>query len=97
MSFHYYLGYVFTALKMYESAMKRYRLVLIHPTRVIHKCIVDAYKKYILVSLISGYRPDFPTKCDFVIINALPNFCSEYIAIANAMEEVRSLLLYREI
>lgn len=85
MSFYYYMGFIYVALKKYEKAREAFRYVLIHPTKAIHKCILNAYKKYIIVSLLTRELPELPTKACNKVKKYLPTFSSEYIAISEAM------------
>lgn len=89
MSFFYYYGYVCTALKKYNEAVQAFRKVLIHPTNTLHKCTVNAYKKYIVVSLLSGKHPDFPKKCSETMKMFLPKLAEDYKNLEEAMAMVR--------
>lgn len=89
MSYFYYYGYVCTALKKYNEAVQAFRKVLIHPSNTLHKCTVNAYKKYIIVSLLAGKRPDFPKKCSETMRMFLPKLVEDYKNLEETMENVR--------
>ena len=88
MSFYYYFGYICTALKKYDKAIEAFRFVLVQPTYVIHQCMISAYKKYIVVSLLSGKFPDFPKAGSETMRSYLPRLCSDYKELAEAMATV---------
>ena len=88
MSFYYYFGYICTALKKYDKAIEAFRFVLVQPTYVIHQCMISAYKKYIIVSLLSGKFPDFPKAGSETMRSYLPRLCSDYKELAEAMATV---------
>ncbi len=92
MSYYYYYGYICTALKMYDKAVQSFRFVLVQPTKVLHKCMLSAYKKYIITALLTGKTPDFPKAGNEMMRNILPKLCSDYKELADAMASVRFLL-----
>lgn len=91
MSFFYYYGYACTALKMYNQALQAFRKVLIQPTSIVHKCMLNAYKKYIIVSLLADKFPDFPKKCNENMVTFIPKLASLYKNLADAIAIVHSL------
>jgi len=88
MSFNFYYGYICTALKFYDKAVQYFRLVLVQPTNILHKCMVDAYKKYVIVSLLAGKNPDFPKAGSDLMKNILPKLCGDYKDLADAIGQV---------
>ena len=88
MSYYYYLGYIYTALKLYDKAADAFRLVLVQPTHVLHKCMLNAYKKYIIVSMLAGRSTEFPKAVNEAMKSYLPRLCSEYKELAEAMNAV---------
>jgi len=92
MSFNYYYGYVCTALKKYNEAIKAFRKVLIHPSNAIHRCSVNAYKKYIIVSLLAGKLAEFPKKCNETIKMVLSKAAEDYKSLEDAIDVVRILI-----
>ena len=91
MSYYYYYGHICTALKIYDKADQSYRFALVQPTVILHKCMVDSYKKYIIVSLLVGKSPDFPKAGSDTMRTVLPKICSEYKDLAEAMSAVIAL------
>lgn len=85
MIFLYYYGYACTALKMYKRAYDVFRMVLVHPTSIIHKCMLNAYKKYIIVALLINKSPNFPKKCNENMIAFLPKKAENYKRLIESM------------
>lgn len=92
MSFNYYYGYVCTALKKYNEAVQAFRKVLVHPSTIIHKCAVKAYKKYIIVALLAGKSPDFPKKCNANVRIFLSKLAEDYKTLEDAINTVKILI-----
>ena len=88
MSYYYYYGYVCTALKIYDKAVQSFRMVLVQPTKILHKCMVNAYKKYIIVALLAGKVPDFPKAGNEMMRSLLPRLCLDYKELSDAMASV---------
>lgn len=85
MSYYYYTGYIFTTLKQYERAIEAFRLALTTPTFLIHQCMINAYKKYLLVCMLSGKPADIPKAASHLSKLFLPKLCSEYKDLYDAM------------
>ena len=94
-SYYYYLGYIYTALKEYSKAAEAFRLALLQPAQTIHLVLMRAYQKYVLVSLLAGTRADCPKAMGGFMKNILPRLCSEYKALHEAMMSVTLLQLDR--
>ncbi len=90
MSYYYYYGFVCTALKQYDKAVQAFRYVLVQPAYVIHQCMLDAYKKYVVVALLAGKTPEFPKAGSDMMKTFLPRICPEYRDLAEAMASVLS-------
>lgn len=88
MSYYYYLGYICTTLKLYDKAIEAYRLCLTQPTYVIHVCLVHAYQKYLLVSMLAGKSADIPKAANDIVKNFLPSLVKEYRLLHEAMMAV---------
>jgi COP9 signalosome complex subunit 3 len=52
MVFNYYKGFLYCALKEFPKAVKAFQLVLAQPTNIFHHCLIQAYKKLVLSSLL---------------------------------------------
>lgn len=50
--YYYYGGMIYTALKRYEQALYCLEVVITTPAYAVSHVMLEAYKKYILVSLI---------------------------------------------
>ena len=50
--FHYYGGMVFTAMKRFDRAQHYYRICISTPAVTVSQIMVEACKKYIIVSLL---------------------------------------------
>lgn len=50
--YYYYGGMIYTAMKNYERALYFFEVVVTVPAMVVSHIMLEAYKKYILVSLI---------------------------------------------
>lgn len=96
MSFYYYFGYACTALKKYKEAVQAFRKVLVQPATALHKCAVNAYKKYIIVSLLVGRAPDLPKKCSESLRMVLPKVAESYKSLEEAMNTVKAGVMFRE-
>lgn len=50
--YYYYGGMIYTAIKSYDRALYFFEVVVTVPAMVVSHIMLEAYKKYILVSLI---------------------------------------------
>ncbi|XP_058792500.1 COP9 signalosome complex subunit 3 [Phymastichus coffea] len=66
--YFYYGGMIYTALKNYERALYFYEVCVLTPASAVSHIMLEAYKKYILVSLILNGK-----------ISALPNYTSHLV------------------
>lgn len=66
--YYYYGGMIYTALKNYENALYFYEVCVMTPASAVSHIMIEAYKKYILVSLILTGK-----------VNLLPNYTSNLI------------------
>lgn len=96
MSYYYYYGFICTTLKQYDRAIQAFRYVLVQPAYVIHQCMVDAYKKYIVVSLLAGKSPDFPKAGSESMKTFLPRICGDYRELIEAMGTVSRSYFYTD-
>lgn len=53
LSYFYYAGCVYTAMKMFDSALFFFEQALAVPAFVVSQIMIESYRKYILVALIS--------------------------------------------
>jgi len=72
LSYYYYGGNIYTAMKRYSEALYMYEVVVTTPARAVSIIMLEAYKKYILVSLIiHGKVAPLPKYTSQVRINIL--------------------------
>lgn len=50
--YYYYGGMIYTAVKNFERALYFYEIVITTPAMTVSHIMLEAYKKYILVSLL---------------------------------------------
>jgi COP9 signalosome complex subunit 3 len=82
--YFYYAGLVWIALKKYRRAMECLTMVLCAPTESVSLIQVDAYKKYILISLIRKQKLiPLPRYTPRVLNRYLSKLCSEYLELSN--------------
>lgn len=104
--YHFYAGLIYIGLKKYSLAMEFLSMVCTAPSESISLIQIEAYKKYILVSLIRRQTLiPLPRYCPRVLSRYFPKFCSEYMDIATAFNSgvqnvsklvERNLEIYRQ-
>jgi COP9 signalosome complex subunit 3 len=85
MTYYYYLGYICTTLKLYDKAIEAFRLALSQPSFILHVCLLHAYQKYILVSMLAGKSAEIPKAANDIVKNFLPSLAKEYKSLYEAM------------
>lgn len=81
----YYGGMINIGLKRYGKALERLHNVITAPMTSLNAIAVEAYKKYILVSLIhNGQVPPFPKYTSSSAQRNLKNYTQPYVELANA-------------
>ena len=84
-SYFYYAGCIYGAMKQYESALFYLEQALTVPASVLSQIMIEAYKKFILISLISkGKLPTLPKYTSRIVINQIKPICSIYHELASA-------------
>ena len=85
LSFFYYAGCVYAAMKQFETALFYLEQSLTTPASVISQIMVESYKKFILISLISkGKLPMLPKYTSRIVLNQIKPICSIYHELASA-------------
>ncbi|GLJ36631.1 hypothetical protein SUGI_0737010 [Cryptomeria japonica] len=80
----YYGGMVYIGLKHFSKALEFLQHAITAPTTVLTAITVEAYKKYLLVSLIhTGQVPSFPKYTPAVVQRNLKSCTQSYIELAN--------------
>lgn len=69
--YYYYGGMIYTAVKNYDRAQYFFRVCITTPALAVSHIMLEAFKKYILVSLILEGRVCY---FDFVIVVGVPFF-----------------------
>lgn len=93
-TFAYYAGCVALVLKNLPKALHFFSLALTTPSLVLHAAAVEAYKKYILVSLmLSGTSKQIPKHASTVIFYFAKELCEAYVKVAEAFSQRDTQLL----
>lgn len=96
--YFYYSALVLVGEKKFHEAKCHLRQALGMPATVISAIVVEAYKKFILVSLISdGSVESLPRYTSNVVQRQLKGFATEYIALADAYKRKQAQLLLEEV
>lgn len=97
----YYGGMICIGLKKYEKALELLHNVVTSPMTTLNAIAVEAYKKYILVSLIhSGqFSTHFPKYTSSVAQRSLKNFTQPYLELANSYSngKIADLMTFVEV
>ncbi|XP_038886130.1 COP9 signalosome complex subunit 3 [Benincasa hispida] len=82
----YYGGMICIGLKLFHKALELLHNVVTAPMQSMNAIAVEAYKKYILVSLIYNgqFSTSLPKYTSSVAQRNLKNFCQPYIELANS-------------
>lgn len=81
----YYGGMVFTGLGQYQDAQDFFASAVSAPAQAVSAIAVEAYKKYVLVSLIAeGSVPSLPRYTSSSVIRTIGGKCRAYDALADA-------------
>lgn len=82
--YYYYGGMIYTAVKKYERALYFFEAAITTPSYAVSHIVLEAYKKYILVSLIyHGKIPSLPKYTPQVVIRYMKPLCNQYYELAN--------------
>jgi COP9 signalosome complex subunit 3 len=83
--YYYYGGICYTALKEWEKATEFFEIVLSAPAMMPSAIMVEAYKKFILVSLIHKGEPGSVPKCaNMSLVRVFKQFCTAYDELTTA-------------
>ena len=93
-TFAYYAGCVALVLKNLQKALHFFSLAITTPSLVLHAAAVEAYKKYILVSLmLNGSSKQIPKHASTVIFYFAKELCEAYVKLAEAFAQRDTHLL----
>lgn len=85
LGYFYYGGCIYGAMKQYDSALFFLEQALTVPALVISQIMIESYKKFILISLISkGKLPNLPKYTSRIVINQIKPLCASYHELALA-------------
>ncbi|KAK4757102.1 hypothetical protein SAY87_007229 [Trapa incisa] len=81
----YYGGMICIGQKHFQKALELLRNVITAPMNAINPIVVEAYKKYILVSLIRNgqFSASLPKYASSAAQRSLKTFCQPYVELAN--------------
>lgn len=85
--YFYYCALVQIALKRYKQAMECLTMVCTAPSESLSLIQIDAYKKYVLISLIRKQcLVSLPRYTPRILTRYFPKFCSEYLELNGAFD-----------
>lgn len=85
LSYFYYAGCIYGAVKQFDSALFYLEQALTVPASVLSQIMIESYKKFILISLISkGKLPTLPKYTSRIVINQIKPICAIYHELASA-------------
>ncbi|GFW80863.1 COP9 signalosome complex subunit 3 [Trichonephila clavipes] len=96
--YYYYGGMIYTCLKDYERALYFFEVAITTPSMAVSHIMLEAYKKYILVSLILyGKIPNLPKFTSHVVSRFIKPLSQAYHDLAtayatNTPSEVRAII-----
>mmetsp|Transcript_57286 Transcript_57286/g.95197 ORF Transcript_57286/g.95197 Transcript_57286/m.95197 type:complete len:464 (-) Transcript_57286:147-1538(-) len=85
--YFYYCGLVHIGMKNYKPAMECLTMVCTAPSESLSLIQIDAYKKYILISLIrKQHLVSLPRYTPRILTRYFPKFCNEYLELNSAFD-----------
>jgi COP9 signalosome complex subunit 3 len=85
LSFFYYAGCLYAAVKDFEQALFYFEQVLTVPATCLSHIMIEAYKKLLVISLMSeGKIPVLPKYTSRIVLNQIKPICSVYLELAHA-------------
>eukprot|EP00484_Ammonia_sp_Unknown_P002077 CAMPEP_0197022710 /NCGR_PEP_ID=MMETSP1384-20130603/3519_1 /TAXON_ID=29189 /ORGANISM="Ammonia sp." /LENGTH=449 /DNA_ID=CAMNT_0042450797 /DNA_START=127 /DNA_END=1476 /DNA_ORIENTATION=+ len=85
--YFYYCALVHIGLKNYKAAMECLTMVCTAPSESLSLIQIDAYKKYILISLIrKQHLVSLPRYTPRILTRYFPKFCGEYLELNSAFD-----------
>lgn len=91
LGYFYYGGCIYGAMKDYKCALFFLEQALSVPALVISQIMIESYKKFILISLISkGKLPTLPKYTSRIVLSQIKPLCIVYHEIANAFTNFES-------
>ncbi|KAG0242924.1 COP9 signalosome complex subunit 3 [Actinomortierella wolfii] len=91
--YHYYGGMIYTYLKQFDRAVHFYKIVVSAPAEVASAIQVEAYKKFVLTSLLQyGKVKNLPRYISAPVLRAIKSLCAPYNDFAGAYEKSITVL-----
>lgn len=85
LSYFYYCGCIYASLKQYDDSLFYFEQALCIPATAFSQIMIEAYKKFILISLISkGKLVSLPKYTSRIVINQIKTVCAAYNDLAAA-------------
>jgi len=85
--YYYYGGLVYTGLKKYKKALDFFKVVISTPAIILSMIMVEAYKKYILISLlVHGKVPSLPKYTSSIVQRHHKTAFPQYHEFASAFQ-----------
>jgi len=85
LKYFYYGGMIYVGLKDYKRALEFFKLTFTAPAIILSAIMVEAYKKYVLVSLlVYGQVPPIPKYTSTIVQRHLKTSCHQYSEFAAA-------------
>ncbi len=85
LSFFYYAGCIYGAMKDFEQSLFYFEQVLTVPATCLSHITIEAYKKMLIISLISnGKIPSLPKYTSRIVLSQIKPICSIYHELAQA-------------
>lgn len=79
LSYYYYGGMIYTALKKYKRALFFFEQALVCPATAISHIMVEAFKKYVLVCVIAeGKILQLPKYTSHIVARGIKSLCAPY-------------------
>ncbi|KAJ3281628.1 hypothetical protein HK104_011358, partial [Borealophlyctis nickersoniae] len=95
--YHYYGGMIYTGRKQFERALDFFSLCVSAPASVVSAIQVEAYRKYVLVSLlVDGKVRPLPKYTSAPVTRSFRSFCAPYQEFAQAYESLNVIRVQTE-
>lgn len=83
--YYYYGGMIYAALKNWDRSLYFFEVCLTTPAMAVSMIMMEAYKKYVLVSLIlDGKFPNLPKYTSSIVVRFSKTLSVPYKSVANA-------------
>lgn len=90
--YFYYGGMICAGLRRYDKAMDMFVSAIVTPSVAVSAIVVEALKKYILVSLlVHGCLKQLPSYASGAVHKVMKSDCSEYLELAKHIEAAESI------